>query len=219
MDKILQLIENIKNYGNCTIYKSSFNNEPNANVVIKLMVDQKGNLQIIPALYIFDEPFWNGFELNEKAIQRRFIDLRYGLKENLSIDRILAMVLADSLNKSSLLLDADKSTNIEQNTDGVVEKIYNIISKMLFVSENDLLVMVKNSKPSTWENIFLNQLIKDISVVSVPNNLKLAINLKVKNFEARFLTYKFIYEEIDTQDENSELNLNKNLSNLKNKFY
>ncbi len=143
MSKIGELINNIYLYGNSKFYIGV----PNSLLVyaIEFLVDEEGNLQITKSMEEFYTSFWQG-----NAILRESIEVCKYMEEDMGL-AICPIVYKSPEGKTAL---THEKTSPKANTDKAVKEIYQIVVKMLHLSNADITSWIK-SDTNGKQNILL----------------------------------------------------------------
>ena len=129
---ICELLENLRLYGNSSIYlyRDFGRKSKNQNDVIEFSVNEEGKLVVKSKIKVYDRPYWDGSKFDDKAIQYRELDI-YQCKENELVSP-LSLVMYCSIKGHWSGINADKTKVGDlTKTAKARRKIYNMASRMI----------------------------------------------------------------------------------------
>lgn len=204
MSKFYQIVENIKNYGNCQIYIGYNLPYGNLNYVITLYIDENGELAAYGDLVINDKAYFfdNRIDVDKTAVATT-IDEHDFSKEDIA----LTIVKVFCYSRFGHTLISKNETNIKQcnniNPDKAIKQLYDIFSQMINLSLSELILLVKY--PIAAKINLLSQKIKDGIIENDINEEEILANLdeKLTAFDCNFLKVLYAWEKMQnaTNDE------------------
>lgn len=194
MTYIGEVIEAIKNNGNCQVYYKMTDN-PKVNYVRGFRIDDNGDLCVYGRIECYDTPFWDGREFDETAT-RMICEVLYEQSyDNLCIS--IAQIVSESIDSNARIGIISNEKEYSKNTTKAVCKLYNIASSMLEL-KNRQLIKMRLSNKSGVDNILVNNVSEDLKEDLDPRMASILIESKVAQVRARYKEICLLWSDLSS---------------------